>query len=1099
MAFTNPDQAPPVTMDLENNFKDLELASSRLSAEAVHVSQPGRAPYIPPHMRNASEAEKQEWLKQHITPQLLAGSAQSAQQPQGGRKRLNQAQRRQLNAQVTIPIDPRPVVEKPQHGRGFSFSSGSSSYGQQHGQYNQSGPRPYQQFPNFQSPSSMSQYSLQLQNSSQRQQPVTHPTQLQSQYGPPRHAFPARSGPCSVAGYQQPPIGNFGPVVSNSYGGRPPPRNNQLYRPQSNVHSGYDHVTASGLTIEQSAAQSEFLEVLAMEYVPKVGISGQEVMNNEEFRAIVERICRDTIQHHEHISLGNVSFNPESVEVRCFGSMASGFATKGSDMDLALLTPDSRPSPDSSESPIPRLLEKELLNKGYGARLLTRTRVPIIKLCQSPTDKLRSDLLEERDKWEKDFNDGTKEDFEEATVEEQSDHHLSMNPPRQLETESMIAQQATAYEDRLALFQQKQKQSLGDYYGSAKRLLQDLAGRDIVSQPPAILTPHETNILTDVCKAYVNGLLDERLKIRLKGYPSLSFPMDAQAVNVRSLLSVFWQIEGEQLAIAWENRPVDEATENAEELCGRLVKEWRNLMNTFDMRTITYNNLVRGALLQLKRIPSIQLVFLTQGQDEDAVQYHTRASKLMRDLERKDSGQSTSNAHIHAVLVAHYISGIRRPAIQDALQKTASQNELISMETLGIQHRILQLAEDYETALTKDMYDDSDSPDIVKYISFLRSEALVCVAQSTPSSTARIIQASDESTIRLLDKMRSLPDPGIVARRARDRYKDHLEFPKTDIGIQCDINFAAHLGLHNTQLLRCYALTDPRVKPLVLFIKYWAKVRGINTPYRGTLSSYGYVLMVLHYLTNIVQPFVCPNLQLLRRDPPSYLPPSDIANLTTCNGYDVRFWRDEKEIASLAASGQLNGNTDSLGKLLRGFFEYYACHGQLSIGRRGFEWMRDVLSLRTQGGLLSKQSKGWVGAVSVMETTTTVGPGAPTKNAGPTTDQAIATTPAPEPSQPQPKRMIMKEETKEIRHRYLVAIEDPFEIDHNVGRTVNHDGITAIREEFRRAWRIIKSEGNSSEGGLLDVRVTEGSSKSGFEELMDLLYGKIEAEKETVV
>lgn len=49
---------------------------------------------------------------------------------------------------------------------------------------------------------------------------------------------------------------------------------------------------------------------------------------------------------------------------------------------------------------------------------------------------------------------------------------------------------------------------------------------------------------------------------------------------------------------------------------------------------------------------------------------------------------------------------------------------------------------------------------------------------------------------------------------------------------------------------------------------------------------------------------------------------------------------------------------------------------------------------------------------------------------------------------------------KEVRHRYLVCIQDPFELDHNVGRTVNHQGICAIREEFRRAWRILDDEAN---------------------------------------
>lgn len=56
-----------------------------------------------------------------------------------------------------------------------------------------------------------------------------------------------------------------------------------------------------------------------------------------------------------------------------------------------------------------------------------------------------------------------------------------------------------------------------------------------------------------------------------------------------------------------------------------------------------------------------------------------------------------------------------------------------------------------------------------------------------------------------------------------------------------------------------------------------------------------------------------------------------------------------------------------------------------------------------------------------------------------------------------------------MRQRYLFAIEDPFELDHNVARTVNHNGIVAIRDEFRRAWRIITAIGREEqpEGHLL--------------------------------
>lgn len=261
---------------------------------------------------------------------------------------------------------------------------------------------------------------------------------------------------------------------------------------------------------------------------------------------------------------------------------------------------------------------------------------------------------------------------------------------------------------------------------------------------------------------------------------------------------------------------------------------------------------------------------------------------------------------------------------------------------------------------------------------------------------------------------------------AREKVVGPLDFPKQGVGIQCDINFSNPLGIHNTHMLRCYSLTDPRVRPIVLFVKSWAKRRMINSAYSGTLNSYGWVLMVLHYLVNIARPPVCPNLQH------SIPPPKDASQLesffkgTVIGDYIVRFWRNEQEIIQAAQSGQLSQNVESVGSLLRGFYQYYSSLG--GYGNPQFYWTSQVLSLRTPGGIRTKQDKGWVSA----KTTVTA--------------------------------------EKKVTNRYLFAIEDPFELDHNVARTVTHKGICAIRDEFRRAWTILRQIGTGEQplGGLFD-------------------------------
>ncbi|KAF2723025.1 PAP/OAS1 substrate-binding domain-containing protein, partial [Polychaeton citri CBS 116435] len=260
----------------------------------------------------------------------------------------------------------------------------------------------------------------------------------------------------------------------------------------------------------------------------------------------------------------------------------------------------------------------------------------------------------------------------------------------------------------------------------------------------------------------------------------------------------------------------------------------------------------------------------------------------------------------------------------------------------------------------------------------------------------------------------------------RERKKATMDFPKEGVGIQCDINFFNPLGIHNTKLLRCYSSCDPRVRPMILFIKAWAKRRKINSSYSGTLSSYGYVLMVLHYLVNITKPPVLPNLQRQLQVGSTFFEPGRAP--VQVGEWVVDFCQDEIALLEAARSGQLTKSNEPLGSLLAGFFHYYAAQGGWRPDQ-SFFWKDSVLSLRSPGGILSKEDKGWT-------------------------------------------RLVTEEvDGKEVRHRYLFAIEDPFELRHNVARTVGHQGIVAVRDEFRRAHRILLDAGNSRplrDGELLD-------------------------------
>ncbi|BGP03296.1 hypothetical protein NBRC10513v2_007026 [Rhodotorula toruloides] len=221
-------------------------------------------------------------------------------------------------------------------------------------------------------------------------------------------------------------------------------------------------------------------------------------------------------------------------------------------------------------------------------------------------------------------------------------------------------------------------------------------------------------------------------------------------------------------------------------------------------------------------------------------------------------------------------------------------------------------------------------------------------------------------------------------------------------GMACDIGFENRLALENTRLLLTYAMVDARLRTLVLFLKVWTKRRKINNPYRGTLSSYGYVLLVIHFLAHVKQPPILPNLQRLP------LPESANLDELTFEGHDISFFDDVDALPSVFQTT----NGDSVGELLIDFFRYFS---------KEFNYAGLVVSIRSEAGTMQKTTKGW--------------------------HIDIETDP---------------EGT--VRDQHKLCIEDPFQLDYNVARTVTKDGLYTIRGEFMRAFRILTTPSRSPEG-----------------------------------
>jgi terminal uridylyltransferase len=148
---------------------------------------------------------------------------------------------------------------------------------------------------------------------------------------------------------------------------------------------------------ENPIMQAEYLDGLAEEEIKKVEMSRPEFEEKEAFRQQLEDLFQ---KRFEEGYSGDIA----TISLVGFGSLASGFGMPGSDMDLAVVPEwkdSSRADQIGIDRTIPRLLEQAVLDAKMGGRLLTRTRVPILKVCQSPSEALYTALSEERKKWNK--------------------------------------------------------------------------------------------------------------------------------------------------------------------------------------------------------------------------------------------------------------------------------------------------------------------------------------------------------------------------------------------------------------------------------------------------------------------------------------------------------------------------------------------------------------------------------------------------------------------------------------------------------------------------------------------------------------------------
>ncbi|XP_025985835.1 poly(A) RNA polymerase, mitochondrial [Solenopsis invicta] len=129
-----------------------------------------------------------------------------------------------------------------------------------------------------------------------------------------------------------------------------------------------------------------------------------------------------------------------------------------------------------------------------------------------------------------------------------------------------------------------------------------------------------------------------------------------------------------------------------------------------------------------------------------------------------------------------------------------------------------------------------------------------------------------------------------------------IKFRYIPTNVSCDLSFKNSLGIYKSNFLYYCASRDPRLRPLMLIIKYWAKHFGISGI--GRISSYGLILLIIFYLQQESVGLLPPLLDLQRTCEPQIM-----------NGWQINF-NEHTALPPIT-------NNCNIATLLHKFFSFY--------------------------------------------------------------------------------------------------------------------------------------------------------------------------------
>lgn len=240
------------------------------------------------------------------------------------------------------------------------------------------------------------------------------------------------------------------------------------------------------------------------------------------------------------------------------------------------------------------------------------------------------------------------------------------------------------------------------------------------------------------------------------------------------------------------------------------------------------------------------------------------------------------------------------------------------LRTLQVDPNTFQIREEIRASCEK----------LIQQIFGAGSEDKVCVKLFGSSVNGLCETTSDvDLCLQIRDLERVMEETklskSIIVEKIGELFKPHfteiLPLPKARVPIikfvapkyelACDLGINNLLACKNSELIRDYMSLDTRARDMCLLVKHWARARKINDPYRGTLSSYCYVMMVIHYLQNPlhVHPPILPCLQTFGRSDAT----QEEIDKERVDGLDCWYERDMEKVKKAAPQ-----NNQTLGELL---------------------------------------------------------------------------------------------------------------------------------------------------------------------------------------